>query len=205
MSAKYFSSTLSAIALLAITVLAIAPAAIVGLVLANERHSSKYIISGGWVLTLLAAGCSILLDSTTPTVGWVFLFFTAGLGHGLLLSSYNISIWHTPKAEGIWLSVKPTTMALSMRSWGMAVAIPVGGIIFLKFFGDGLQSIGLKRELVNTTHGYLILMEQVQMPDARREAIKAASSDAFRVVWEVTTGVAVLGTISSAFLWRKKL
>ncbi|KAJ5677816.1 uncharacterized protein N7477_003449 [Penicillium maclennaniae] len=204
MSTKYFSTVLSGVSLFAITGFAIIPAALVGIIMARESQCSKWIISGGWLLVTLASGCSILLDSTTPTVGWVFLFFSAGLGHGLLLSSYNIRIHDIPKLEGVSLPTNPTTIANLMRAWGMAFAIPVGGVIFLNRFGDELQSIGLKYDLINTAKGYIILMDQVQMAEGQREAVQDASAMALQVVWEVITCVAALGGLSSAFLWKKK-
>lgn len=203
MSTKYLTPTVSGITLLAITGLAMAPAAVVGIVLAHEMRYLHWIISSGWMLTLLAAGCAILLNSTTPTVGWVFLFFSAGLGHGLLLASYNIRIWNAPKDEAASWPTKPATISLLTRGWGMAAAVPVGGVVFLNFLGAELDRIGLQRNLINTAHGYLILMNDVQMDDGQRETIKAATAVAFRMVWEVLAGVAALGGISSAFLWKK--
>lgn len=203
-STKYLSTSLSGIALLAISGLSIAPAAVVGVVLARESQCAKWIISGGWVLTILASGCSILLDGATPTIGWVFLFFSMGLGHGLLLSSYNIQIQSIPKEEGTALSTMPIIISNYMRTWGMAVAIPVGGVVFLSLFGRELHLAGLDRELINTAKGYIILMDQVKMPDEYREAIKDAAALALQGTWEVATGVAAVGGISSVVLWRRR-
>jgi len=154
---------------------------------------------------VLVSSCSIILNSTTPTVGWVFLFFSAGLSHGLLLSSYNIRIHNIPRFGKATLPTNPTAISNLMRAWGMAVAIPVGGAIFLNRFGYELQSIGLNYDLINTARGYVILMDQVKMAEGQREVVQAASSLALSVVWEVITGVAAIGGLSSAFLWRERL
>ncbi|KAJ6006141.1 hypothetical protein N7451_004085 [Penicillium sp. IBT 35674x] len=201
---RYFSATLSGVALFAITGFAVTPAAVVGILLANESKCSKWIISGGWILTTLAAGCSILLDRITPTVGWVILFLTAGLGHGLLLSSYNIRVQSIPKNEEAALSTKPITISLFMRAWGMAVAVPIGGVLFLACFGNELQSLGLNWDVINTARGYIVLMGQTQMSDGERDIIKDASASALQVVWGVIAGVSALGGISSIFLWRRQ-
>lgn len=203
-STKYLSTSLSGVTLLAITGLAIAPAAVVGVVLARESQCAQWIISGGWVLTLLASGFSVLLDSTTPTIGWIFLFFSVGLGHGLLLSSYNIRVQSIPRDEGAALSTMPILVSSHMRSWGMAVAIPVGGVIFLNLFGRELHLVGLDHDLINTAKGYIILMDQVKMSGNYREDIKDAAALALQGVWEAITGVAAVGGISSAFLWRNR-
>lgn len=153
---------------------------------------------------ILASGCSILLNSATPTAGWVFLFLSVGLAHGLLLSSYNIRIHNIPKAEGTTLPTNPTSISNFMRAWGMALAIPVGGVIFLNRLGYELQSIGLSYDLINTARGYVILMDQVRMAEGQREAVQDASALALSVVWEVVTGVAAIGGLSSAYLWTKR-
>ncbi|KAJ5152120.1 hypothetical protein N7492_010415 [Penicillium capsulatum] len=204
MTNQYFSSTISAVALLAIGGIAIAPAAVVGTLLAKEPRCTQWLISGGWLITTAAAGCSILLDPTTPIVGWVFLMLSAGLGHGVLLSSYNIRVQELLLDQGGFFSTKPSMMSLYMRSWGMAAAVPTGGVVFLNFFGKELEKIALDAGIINQANGYLLLMEQVQMSDHEREAIKEATALALRVVWEVITGVAAVGGISSAFLWEKK-
>lgn len=125
-----------------------------------------------------------------------------GLGHGLLLSSYNIQIQSIPKQDEASLSTMPVIIANYARTWGMAMSIPIGGVIFLNLFGQQLHLAGLNRDLINTTRGYIVLMEQVQMSDSNREAIKDASALALQGVWELVTGVAAVGGISSAFLWR---
>jgi len=125
-----------------------------------------------------------------------------GLGHGLLLSSYNIKIQSIPKQEEASLSTLPVIISNYVRTWGMAMSVPIGGMIFLNLFGRELHLAGLNSELINTAKGYIILMEQVQMSDSNREAIKGAAALALQGVWELITGVAAVGGISSAFLWR---
>lgn len=204
MTNKYFSSTISAVALLAISGLSIVPAAVIGTLLAKEPRCAQWLISGGWLITTAAAACAFLLDPTTPTVGWVFLVLSAGLGHGLLLSSYNIRVQEILQDQGGFFSTKPSILSLYMQSWGMAAAVPVGGVVFLNFFGKELEKIAINAGTINQANGYILLMKQVQMSDHEREAIKTATGLALRVVWEVIAGVAAVGGISSAFLWRKK-
>ncbi|KAJ5279732.1 Major facilitator superfamily domain general substrate transporter [Penicillium angulare] len=204
MCTRYFSATVSGVALFGITGFAATPAAVVGVLLAKEYYCSKWIISGGWILTTTIAGCSILLNSITPTVGWVILLLTSGLGHGLLFSSYNIRIQNMPRKDEAASSTQPTFVSLFARAWGMAFAIPVGALVFLNCFGNQLQSMGFSSDLTNTSRGYLALMDQVIMTDDGREAIKHGSVFALQVVWEVIAGVAVFGGISSAFLWRSR-
>lgn len=90
-----------------------------------------------------------------------------------------------------------------MRAWGMAAAVPVGGVVFLNVFADEVHSIGLSMDLINTARGYIILMDQVMITEGQREAIQDASALALQAVWGVITCVAAVGGLSSAFLWRR--
>ena len=42
------------------------------------------------------------------------------------------------------------------------------------------------------------------MSSKQREAVTVVSVAGFQAVWGLITGVAILGGISSGFLWRKK-
>ncbi|KAJ5246748.1 hypothetical protein N7468_001731 [Penicillium chermesinum] len=203
MFAKYFSATLSGVALVAILGFAIMPAAVVGIILARESECSKFVISGGWILTTVTAGCAIVLDPSTPTVGWVFLFFTAGLGHGLLLSSYNIRTHSLRMEESGTFSTQPITISIFTRAYGMAISVPVGGVIFLNLFGQALFDAGLSRDLSHGARGYLISMNEMQMPAATRDAVKYAATGGLQAVWELIAVVSALGGVSSVALWRK--
>ncbi|CAG7919595.1 unnamed protein product [Penicillium olsonii] len=202
MSTLYMSATISGMALLSLVGLAIAPVAIVGMILAREMECTQWIISAGWTLTILASGCSILLNNVTPTIAWVLLLFTAGLGHGLLLSGYNVRVRNVPKDEDTPLSSLPTTIAYYMRAWGWASAIPIGGAVLLNTLGVGLADVGLHPSLINSANGYLILMKDFGVTAQQQDAVSLASVAAFRSLWGVVTGFSILGGLSSAFLWR---
>lgn len=82
----------------------------------------------------------------------------------------------------------------------MATAVPVGGVVFLNIFGDGVHNIGLNMDLINTARGYTVLMGQIRITEGQREAIQDASVLALQVVWGVITSVAAVGGLSSAYL-----
>lgn len=203
-STKYFSASITGVALLSITGLALTPAALVGITLAKDFRCSKWIVSSGWILITFTSVCSIALSSSTPTVGWIFHFFSAGLGHGLLLSSYNIRIQNVPKNEDTAFATRPITFSNFMRAWGMAAAVPVGGVVFLNTFGDEVHSMGLHRDLINTARGYIVLMGQVKVTEGQRRAIQDASALGFQSVWWVIMTIAAVGGVSSAFLWKRR-
>lgn len=94
-------------------------------------------------------------------------------------------------------------MSYYMRSWGMAVAVPIGGVVLLNRFANGFGSVEMNRDIVNSANGYLILMKDVSMTSRQREAVTIVSVAAFQAVWGLITGVAIFGGISSGFLWRK--
>ncbi|EPS32295.1 hypothetical protein PDE_07255 [Penicillium oxalicum 114-2] len=204
MATRYFSATNAGLSLLALTGLALTPAVVLGTVFASNLRFAKYFTSGGWALNILASGCSILLSRTTPIAGCIFILIAAGLGHGLLLASYNTKMHNMPGSGGKSFATKPVVVSSFLRAWGMTIAIPIGAMMLLNTFGHEFQRLGLSRDLINTTNGYLVLMDQVKMSHQDRVAIQNASANALHLVWEVMTGISALGGISSAFSWSGK-
>ena len=151
----------------------------------------------------LAAGCSILLDMETPTIGWVILLFTAGLGHGLLMSGYNIHIHGIPEDERDTLATKPVQMSHFVRAWGLAFAVPVGSVVFLNLFDKELQTIVLLPVSMNSFNVNSNFTDPTFVSDIGRQAIGNPSTIALQVVWEVIVGVSAIGGISSLFLGKR--
>ncbi|KAF7717119.1 Uncharacterized protein PECH_004469 [Penicillium ucsense] len=205
MLTKDFSATHVGLSLLALTGFALTPAAVVGVAFADKPQYTRYITSGGWTLNLLASGCSILLGSKTPIIGFLFLLLTAGLGHGLLLASYSTKAHSMAGSGSKSFARRPVAVSNFMRAWGMAMAIPIGGVIFLNMHERQLEQLGLRKDLVNTAQGYMVLMNQVKMSHGERTAMHDASSKSLQVVWMVMTAVSALGGFSTVFAWGERL
>ncbi|KAL4778600.1 major facilitator superfamily domain-containing protein [Aspergillus varians] len=166
---KRLSSLLTGVSIIIIT----APSLLTLLLMAKlgigrYPFRPRWIIRAGWMLNLLASGCFILLNATTPTPGWVFIFFATGVSHALLISGYN-TCSHTespprkreeldirqPKRGGRGNSPAFAILMYSiLRTWGMCIAVPVGGTIVLTQMAQQIDRRQLQK-IEQAAHGTL--------------------------------------------------
>ncbi|KAF9884798.1 hypothetical protein FE257_001214 [Aspergillus nanangensis] len=157
-------------------------------------------IRAGWIITILCTGCFVVLDKDTPTVAWVFIFLAGGVGHAVLLPGYASAIrnvtpkYYYPDREG-WRrggrkidSVSSLTAYYLLRTWGMCLAIPVGGCVFLNQVAQSLD----RQMLDGSTRD--VPMGGIGAAD------KHVYVDGLRSLWKVFTGISGLGVLSSVFL-----
>ncbi|KAL2840784.1 major facilitator superfamily domain-containing protein [Aspergillus pseudoustus] len=206
---KYFSSPLTGVSMLAVT----GPAFLI-LLLLSKMHQGRYsfrtrwIIRAGWMLSLLATGCFILLNPDTPTPGWVFIFFATGLSHVLLAFGYH-ACSHTESLtrkreeqaerqgtrEGRGSSPAFAILMYSiLRTWGMCIAVPVGGTIVLTQIAQEID-----RSSADSSSPLARQNEILLSPD-NREELGRLFLGGFRVVWRFFLGVSALGGISSLMI-----
>ncbi|KAL3487364.1 major facilitator superfamily domain-containing protein [Aspergillus germanicus] len=206
---KQFSSPLTGVSILAVT----GPAFLILLLLGKMRigrylFRSRWIIRAGWTLSILATGCFIFLNHDTSTPSWVFIFFATGLSHVLLAFGYN-TCSHTDSVmrkreeqvesrdtrQGRGSSPAFAILMHSvLRTWGMCIAVPVGGTIVLTQMAQDIDrsSIESSSELVGQ-------VGMILSPD-NKEELGRLFLDGFRVVWRFFLGVSALGGISSLLI-----
>ncbi|KAL4913301.1 major facilitator superfamily domain-containing protein [Aspergillus aurantiobrunneus] len=206
---KHFSSSLTGISIIAIT----APTLLTLVLTAKLGFGkfpfrSRWIIRAGWILNLLASGCFILLNANTPTLGWVFIFFAAGISHALLISGYNpCSHVELPAIKREEQDTRHSTregrgsspafailMYSVLRTWGMCIAVPVGGTIVLTQMAQEIDR--------STTEslGPLAWQDGITLSADNREELGQLFLGSFRVLWRFFMGVSALGGLSSLLI-----
>ncbi|KAJ0420948.1 major facilitator superfamily domain-containing protein [Aspergillus carlsbadensis] len=206
---KRFSSPLTGVSVSAVT----GPAFLILLLLGKMRPGrypfrSRWIIRAGWTLSILATGCFIFLNHDTSTPGWVFIFFATGLSHVLLAFGYN-TCSHTDSLmrkrdgqvesrdtrEGRGSSPAFAILMHSiLRTWGMCIAVPVGGTIVLMQMTQDIDWGSIEASSEPNRQVGIILS-----PD-NKEELGRFFLDGFRVVWRFFLGVSALGGISSLLI-----
>ncbi|KAL2810093.1 major facilitator superfamily domain-containing protein [Aspergillus granulosus] len=206
---KQLSSPLTGLSILTVT----GPAFLILLLLGKMRPGRHYfrarwIIRGGWVLSILVTGCFILLNHDSSTSAWVFIFFATGLSHVLLSFGYN-SCSHTESVirkreeqaerqdvrEARGSSPAFAILMYSiLRTWGMCIAVPVGGTIVLTQMAQEIDQSSVDSSSPLDRQGGIILS-----PD-NREELGPLFLDGFRLVWRFFLGVSALGGISSLLI-----
>ncbi|KAL4928767.1 major facilitator superfamily domain-containing protein [Aspergillus undulatus] len=201
---KQFSSPFTGISIIAFTG-PVLPALFLTGKLGFGRYPfrSRWIIRAGWVLNLLSSGCFILLNAENPTPAWVFIFFATGTSHALLVSGYNTSSHsqaspsrkrdeQDPRKQtrsGRGRASGPAYAILMysiLRTWGMCIAVPVGGTIVLTQMAQEMDE-GWKQE-------------DIMLSSDHREELGRLFLRSFRVLWRFFMGVSALGGLSSLFV-----
>lgn len=168
----------------------------------------RWIIRAGWVLNLLSSGCFMLLNANTPTSGWVFILSATGVSHALLISGHNIC--SNPESPIRKRKEKDTrkpilgdrssspafamVMYSVLRTWGMCIAIPVGGCIVLTQMVQELHQNPVE------SSGSLAWHDGIILSDDNREELGHVFLSGFRVVWRFFMGVSTLGGLSSLLI-----
>lgn len=190
---------------LAITGQALFTIFLIGQTRLTKKIPPAWMIRTGWATTLLATGCFIMLNKHTSTPGVIFMFFAAGIGHGLLIPGYNTFFTHgklqkqqeeAREVDGS-ISALPIMMYPFLRTWGMCVAVPVVGTILLSQLIRQMKKLGL-----DTSNEFLIRLNEVFLSEESRDELEILDETGFRLVWQVVTGIAGLGGIVSLFIKR---
>ncbi|KAL4966206.1 major facilitator superfamily domain-containing protein [Aspergillus stella-maris] len=194
---KQFSPPLTGISIIAVTS-PLLPIILLTGKLAVGRYPirARWIIRAGWILNLLASGCFLLLNADTPTPAWVFIFFITGISHALLISGYNTCSQseRSPSRKREEQDIRKYArngrgrtssqayailMYSTLRTWGMCIAVSVGGAILLtQMDGEGKQS-------------------GIRLSAGNREELGNIFMPSFRVLWRFFMGVSTLGGLSS--------
>ncbi|KAE8143011.1 major facilitator superfamily domain-containing protein [Aspergillus pseudotamarii] len=191
------NTTLIGLSLIALTGLTVPALMISGTGQFFRRpHISTWITRIGWLFTTTATGCSILLNVSIPTYGWVIIFLVAGLGSALLTLGYNLCI-HVDtmrfyQGQETRESAKVSTTSILIYSilhtWGMCIAIPISGTIIFNYLSS--------KDMLDLSTGYTGSHSGAYAPQEAKDAF----TDALQVLWKGYTAIAALGGISSLFI-----
>ncbi|GLA90416.1 hypothetical protein AtubIFM57143_000019 [Aspergillus tubingensis] len=146
----------------------------------------------GWLCSVLATGFFIILDDSTPPQIWVFILLGAGIGHSLLISGYHRGVHHIhqPSRDSEHYPASTILMYSLLRTWGMCIAVPVGGAIVLHRI---VREEGAERSHVEFHAGEASLSQQGR---DQKEMLVGG----FHMLWRVMVGASALGGVSSLFV-----
>ncbi|KAL1301487.1 hypothetical protein AAFC00_005733 [Neodothiora populina] len=195
---KHYTPIVSGVALFPMT-FTVAPAAIAVGILVTVTGRYRWAIWIGWFLTTLGCGIQILLDVTTSLPAWIFLTLVSGLGTGMLFPSTMFGVQAATPGKDI-----PSAVALFtfFRSFGQAVGVAIGGVIFQNQIKKQILSHPLIAAHANEWAADSSALVQVikNMPPGLERALLVQSyADALKIVWAVICGLAFLGLCTSLF------
>ncbi|KAL5392877.1 hypothetical protein DPSP01_000572 [Paraphaeosphaeria sporulosa] len=194
-SAQAYGPMLSGVGLVPIIGGLIPTSVIVGGVM-TRLGRYRWAIWSGWATIIVSTGLLIILSSSTPTYGWILLFLTIGPSHGLVLTSLNFALQAlATERDGAYAAA----MYTFMRTFGMCLGVAFGGTVFQNRMLVHLAAKGLDQRVAKDAEAFILVLNS--MPDSAETAsYRVAYAEAFRNLFEVLLGVAVLAGVASAFV-----
>lgn len=202
-STKYLTRFLASLISIALTGQALVTIFIVGQMGMTKKIEPSWIIRAGWTVTTIATGCCIILNKHTSVPGVIFMFFAAGIGHGLLIPGYTAYFTRATlqknedeEREANGATAAPPIMVYSiLRTWGMCFAVPIAGTILLTQL-----ILQMKKSGLDTSNEYLVRLNEILLSGGARDELEIVDDTGFRLIWQILTVLAGLGGILSIFV-----
>ena len=167
----------------------------------TRQGKYTWAIWSGWAIFIASVAILIALDESTPHYGWALLFLPLGIGCGLLLISLNFCIQALVNERDGAYAAGMYTFA---RTLGMCLGVAICGTALHNFLGTQLQKAQLDKSIADDAEGFIVVLGQLGSP-AFQSAVRSVYAAAFRNIFEVLTGISVLGGLASLFVRHSSL
>lgn len=195
LTVRLYSPLQSGIYILAFSLVCVPVSGIVGPAIVR-LGSYRWAIWSGWVVNTLALGILTMLDAKTPTVAWVMMFLTAGIGQGLLFIAHSVASQAACQQKD---AAHAMSMYSFMRSLGLCLGVALGGTIFQNFMLRRLQQKDLPIAIAKVAEGFAPILKAMAA-GAERDAIVDAYAWSFKMLFAVLCGISAFGLIISCFV-----
>ena len=178
----------------------VAPAAMMTGIFVSITGKYRPAIWIGWGLSVLGAGLFYLMDVDTSVVKYVFLNLPYGAGMGILFpaTSFPIMAANSNKNQAFAVS-----MYTFVRSFGQAIGVAIGGVIFQNQMRKKLLAYpllaGKADEYSQNASGLVRILKELP-DDLYKLQLRHAYADSLKVVWATLCGLAALAFILSFFI-----
>ena len=105
----------------------VAPIAVVTGITITKTNSYRWTIWAGWTLTTLGLGILTLMDVGTSIPKFIFLNIVSGMGLGILFPALQFQVQAASNNKDMAFTV---SMFVFFRSFGQALGVAIGGVIF---------------------------------------------------------------------------
>lgn len=178
----------------------VAPAAFITGLLVSYLGKYRFAIWTGWFLTVLGAGLLCVMDVDTSVVQYVFLNLVSGLGMGILFpaTAFPIQAANANKDQAFAVA-----MYTFMRSFGQAIGVAVGGVIFQNQIARKLRAYpDLAGQATEYSKDASSLVRVIKAMPAglAKDQLRQGYADSLRTVYAVLCGVAFIGFVLSFFI-----
>lgn len=196
-----YSPMISGVALFPMT-FTVAPAAVVVGFAVTHTGAYRWAIWAGFMLSTAGLGLMYLLDVTTTIPQWIFLTLPGGIGLGMLFPSLGFAIQASSTNENMALAVG---MFSFFRSFGQAIGVAVGGVIFQNRMYANLLTyppLADNARLYSKDAAGLVQIIRSMSNDGdqgmMKIMLKQAYADSLKIVWIVCCGLLAAATLLSS-------
>ena len=195
---KGYSSILTGVALLPSTFTTAPMAFITGLVIARTG-TYKWSLYLGWGIATFGLGLLVLLQPSTSVPQWIFINLTSGIGLGILFPALQFQVQSASPSREMAFSV---AMFVFFRSFGQAIGIAIGGLVFQNQMFAKLRDQPLyaqrARELARDAAAMVEVIRST--PDGPKKLVlQQAYADSLRVVYILLCALAGAAFLASFF------
>lgn len=190
-----YSAIRTGVSLLPVS-LTLVPGSIVAGAIITRVGRFRWAIWGGWAITTLACGLTILWDTNTHPVEWAIIQIVLGVGHALVLNSQNFATQAICRKgdEG-----NAAAMYAFLRSFGTALGVGLGSTVFQNVMQTKLAELGLPIDIAQHSETFILTLRT--MPDSEeKEHILQAYVYGFHGVYGCFCGIAALAGLVSLFI-----
>jgi MFS family permease len=154
----------------------------------------RWVLVQGWVLMILGNGLLILLDVAIPSSHWIPIFIVVGISHGPTMMSLIICIQAASPKEDVSYAASVYTF---MRSLGQSVGVAIGATVFQNTMAHHLSTLSFLLHIAKNAEEFVSILKQMPLESPERKMYTLAYAQSFRNLFEVLTGFAVLGLLTS--------
>ena len=178
----------------------VAPAAMMTGILVSVTGKYRPAIWIGWGLAVLGAGLFHLMDVNTSVVQYIFLNLPYGVGMGMLFpaTSFPIMAANLNKDQAFAVS-----MYTFVRSFGQAIGVAIGGVIFQNQMKKKLLTYPLlasQADQYSQDAAGLVRILKTLPDDLAKLQLRTAYADSLKVIWAVLAGLSAAAFILSLFI-----
>ncbi len=196
---KGYSPIIAGVALFPDT-FTVAPLAVVTGLLITKTGRYRWAVWSGWVLTVFGIGLNILLDVNTSVPAWIFLTIISGVGLGILFPSMQFSLQAATKPKDIGFAV---AMFSFFRSFGQAIGVAIGGVIFQNQMEKKLTSYpqfaSQASELAKNAAALVQIIKATPEGQDKLD-LRTAYVDSVRLIYIILCALATVALIASLFI-----
>ncbi|KIV78381.1 hypothetical protein PV11_10103 [Exophiala sideris] len=196
---KGYSPVISGVALFPAT-FTVAPMAVVTGLMITKTSAYRWAVWLGWCISVLGLGLLILLDVDTTVPQWIFINLVSGIGLGILFPSLQFALQAASTAKDMAFAV---AMFVFFRSFGQALGVAIGGVIFQNQMVEKLQAYpayaAQASELAKDAAALVEIIKNTASGQGKLE-LKTAYTDSLRTVYIVLTALAAVCLVASLFI-----